>query len=415
MDEINLNNYESFLLDLSEGRLSADMQEKIKVFVLSHPELDIDLDDLELPYFTGGIEKFESKELLKKEAPDKEDEKLISYLENKLSLQERIKVEAQMKADPLFLAEFELYKKTILVPDLQLSLDDKSSLLKTEIDVLSTESYKLVAYAENKMSGNERAVFEKELEQSALLRAELDLVLQTHLSSDPSIVFPNKEALKKKNRVFVLYSTRNIARMAAAVLLLVVFSFVLNYFTNRSDKNLVSSNSSKTNNARPSDKQPSSLIPEKRNQPDPLASLISKTNNSNQRVTINTGNPKPVPADLVLNPRSETQEEKEIENKEPLSNESEHNVQVAMNSNRNDVHSGIDTINTMQFYKLPLEEDEETTYGLDDSGTKTKGFWKRAVAMAQRANRMGFKSVDGEEHTSQKYRLTFNNVSVEKR
>jgi hypothetical protein len=44
-----------------------------------------------------------------------------------------------------------------------------------------------------------------------------------------------------------------------------------------------------------------------------------------------------------------------------------------------------------------------------------KGFWKRAVDIAKQANKLGLKSLDGEETTNQNYLLSFNSFSVEKR
>ena len=43
MQTITIDNYEAYLLDFSEGNLSDDLQVELELFLIQHPELEIDL------------------------------------------------------------------------------------------------------------------------------------------------------------------------------------------------------------------------------------------------------------------------------------------------------------------------------------------------------------------------------------
>ena len=43
MSQINIHNYEAYLLDFSEGNLTDELQMELELFLIQHPELDINL------------------------------------------------------------------------------------------------------------------------------------------------------------------------------------------------------------------------------------------------------------------------------------------------------------------------------------------------------------------------------------
>lgn len=127
-EAINIYNYEAWLLDHMEGRLSAEELLCLKEFTASHPELEIDLEDTELVSLEAEEIHFTDKSALRKNAPFISDERLIAYVENESSSEEKMLIESAAKADATLRKELDLYKRTILVADPSVVFPDKSSL-----------------------------------------------------------------------------------------------------------------------------------------------------------------------------------------------------------------------------------------------------------------------------------------------
>jgi len=43
MGQINIHNYEAYLLDFSEGNFTNELQVELELFLIQHPEIDINL------------------------------------------------------------------------------------------------------------------------------------------------------------------------------------------------------------------------------------------------------------------------------------------------------------------------------------------------------------------------------------
>ena len=70
--EIHKHNYEAFLLDLLEGRLSAAEEQKLRTFLDEHPELVAEMPDVELLSLEQPLIRYPESERLKKELPSVE-------------------------------------------------------------------------------------------------------------------------------------------------------------------------------------------------------------------------------------------------------------------------------------------------------------------------------------------------------
>lgn len=68
--EINRNNYQAYLLDLMEGRLTSEDSRKLRDFLLLNPDCDEGLNENHTWYLEPGTMSFEGKENLKKVFPD---------------------------------------------------------------------------------------------------------------------------------------------------------------------------------------------------------------------------------------------------------------------------------------------------------------------------------------------------------
>jgi hypothetical protein len=157
MSKINLHNYEAFLLDYSEGNLSENDIAELKAFALTHPELEIDLTENDLPYFEASDVNIDFKSDLKKTEADFVNEEVLQYMEGLLSNEQKIAFEARLATDKDLALVLDQYQKTILSANFNEVFENGSSLLKTEDDLIL--SNKVISYVEGQLSLNEKIVF----------------------------------------------------------------------------------------------------------------------------------------------------------------------------------------------------------------------------------------------------------------
>ncbi|MGZ4044558.1 MAG: hypothetical protein ACXVO9_15240, partial [Bacteroidia bacterium] len=239
MGKIDLNNYEAFLLDYFEGNLSEDLVIELKAFAIANPGLDIDLEDSDLPVFTKDEIKLDSKNDLLKTSDNIPFENLLNYLEGNLSITEKIKLENILSSDTELAKEMEMLKKTVLSADEQEVFDSKKILIKNDDQFVLNN--RVLLYFENELNPEERNAFEKELSLNKGLQKELALVQKTKLETDASVVYPNKNELKKEGRVIALFSFR----MAVAAALLVVLGAAVLFAFYNSGKESIEKNIAK--------------------------------------------------------------------------------------------------------------------------------------------------------------------------
>jgi len=418
MSKINLHNYEAFLIDYLDGNLKEDAVAELKAFVFANPQLQIDLNDLELPTFNDEVVNVDFKNELKRTNAFIDEEELINYLENNLPEAERKALELKLLENKVLALAIERYKRTILKPE-EVVFNAKTALYKTE-DQLTVNNTAL-AYFENQLTAADKLQFEKELKTSPLLQKEVGQLQKTKLLVDAAIIFPNKEALKKEATVIALFNFRTVASIAAAILLLIGLTFVFNFYSakprvgkelakvkinkifNNTENQIINSvDSSNTSNSNLP--QNANLIAKKTNtgvknnisKKDPLIDLIQPKTNS---VAVNKVE---VNSDLIINKDSNEPKTVIVKNN---SNKDTGNVTI-VNANLNQ------TKYSKQNYLIAIEEgDEEETIAATPA---KKGFWQRAVKLAKQVNKFGVKAIDGEE-TPKNYSLSFNSFSVEKR
>lgn len=240
---INKNNYEAYFLDYHEGNLKPTEVAELLLFVEQHPELKNAFESFE--NFT--IEDystitFENKADLKKEiTDDNREEYFIRAVENTLNPIEKTLLENYIKQHPHCLNEYALYQKTKLLADTSIVFENKGALRKDLTPAFSAgagnEGEALICYMEGLLNEEEIFALNKKINGDKQLQKELGLFKQTKLIADTSIVFKNKEALKRNERKIIpLYYSVSIA---ATVLLLIGLFFLFNTKTeqNFADKN----------------------------------------------------------------------------------------------------------------------------------------------------------------------------------
>lgn len=132
--EININNYEEFVVDFFDGKLDDNAVTKLFVFLDQNPAIKAEFDLLNANQAILPAEPiaFDFSGLLKQEKVNVADysEKLIALLENDLTPQETKTLETEIKSYPELAAEFELFKKTKLVPENDIVFASKQVLTK---------------------------------------------------------------------------------------------------------------------------------------------------------------------------------------------------------------------------------------------------------------------------------------------
>ncbi len=333
--KINKNNYEAYFLDYHEGNLSPEEVTELLLFVEQYPDLKEELESFE--NFT--IEDyssitFENKSSLKKEITDENrEEYFIKAVENNLNSAEKALLENYLKQHPQFLVDYNLFQKTKVEADASIVFEKKDAMKKDLTPSFSTGNGNageaLISLMEGLLSEEESTLMNEKINADTRLQKEFALYKQTKLTADTSIVFENKESLKRKERkvipIFYYIAT------AAAVLLLVGLYFLNNNNNGQqfSEKkanvitNQVANNAGVKLNDKTNTKESNAVTPSKTNTPrvpNKQLARINKVNKEN-KLPVSPVNNSPV----LINNQESNMENKELiaENKEPQNKKDE--------------------------------------------------------------------------------------------
>jgi hypothetical protein len=137
--QINRDNYEEFFILYMDKELSVEQHREVELFVDENPDLRAELDLLMQSQLSPDASVvFNGKEsLLKNPVGDlnsvsNDEEKLLSYLDNELNLQEKREVEALIAANPGIKQEFLQLQRTKLVADPSIVFKNKEILYREE-------------------------------------------------------------------------------------------------------------------------------------------------------------------------------------------------------------------------------------------------------------------------------------------
>ena len=132
--EININNYEGIIVDFFDKKLDDNTVAKLFVFLDQNPNIkaEFDLINGNQTLLIAEPITFDFSGLLKQEKIIVADysNKLIALLENDLTTEDTKSLEAEIRTYPELAAEFELFKKTKLVPENDIVFANKKLLNK---------------------------------------------------------------------------------------------------------------------------------------------------------------------------------------------------------------------------------------------------------------------------------------------
>jgi hypothetical protein len=222
--QINIDNYEAWLLDFAEGNLSSQNEAVLRLFVNEHPELNIDLAELDLFYLEDESNSvFDKKALLKKDsiATEEAEQILFEAIEDKAKVN---KAEALIAKYPKYSTDFEAYKKSILSPDYAITFSEKESL-KQSLLVEETTEFKIFEAVEFSKNKTDFDGVKNIIEEKPALLKDLQAYRFAKLSPDLSIKYPNKQKLKKS--LFFGFSQKDVMRVAAIFIGISIFGTVI--------------------------------------------------------------------------------------------------------------------------------------------------------------------------------------------
>jgi hypothetical protein len=229
---IDLDNYEAFFLDYHEGKLTPQQVAGLMSFLEEHPELkevfyefeDISLAELEE---TGHAIRFEEKEDLKKEVTitkDEMDDLLAGSVEGILDEGQQGTLDELLNSDPAVRRHLDLYRKTIITADLSEVFEGKSALKGSVLINSANCAEYFSAAMDNELNPLEQQELERFLLTHPSMQRELELLRKTKLSPDHSIVYENKDDLKRRKRVGMAWW--HIPAAAAGLALLMGLYFI---------------------------------------------------------------------------------------------------------------------------------------------------------------------------------------------
>lgn len=159
---------------------------------------------------------------------DNYQEYFLLYVDNELSMADRLVVEQWVAENPDLKDEWETLLSCRIDPDATVVFQDRDSLLRS-VDGIDEGNYTdyFLSYIDSELKPGEQAMVEEYLRQHPSRMIELEQLRQTVSHPDRMVVFPDKDLLYKKEkdrRVIFFYRT---LAGAAAVLLAVATLLLL--------------------------------------------------------------------------------------------------------------------------------------------------------------------------------------------
>lgn len=134
---IDISNYEEYVIDYLEGTLNGDVLESFQVFLLAHPEIAAEIEDMaeaDLELQADEQVSFDASSLKVNVTAvgsihaDNYEEHFAESAGNFLNNQQENELQDFMEANPALEKDFQLYQMTALKPDMAVRFDGKQDL-----------------------------------------------------------------------------------------------------------------------------------------------------------------------------------------------------------------------------------------------------------------------------------------------
>ena len=225
MNKVNIHNYEAFILDYLEGNINAEDTADLLLFIEQNPELGIELEENDLPYFNNDESvAFTGKQKLYRSNTERQFEDLcIAYFEGDISEEEKVQLINLRESKPELEKQFKAFSRVYLSQEELIEFPFKESIKKVFVVEGSFESL-AVKQVEGTLTDIEKQSLNEKVSQDQLLAHELLLFEKTKLPSENIEFEGKKELYKKEKSIFVpnlfLY-------VAASLVLVFTLGFLL--------------------------------------------------------------------------------------------------------------------------------------------------------------------------------------------
>jgi uncharacterized protein YbcI len=229
---VSADNFDDFAVALVEGSISDHDKSLLEIFVATHPEYRVQLEQYRKIILPADNVEFEFKSQLRKSglqiSADNIEELIISYLENQLTDSERVQLEHFVQNHPEYKSMLEDYRKTIVTPDAEIVFAEKQNLRKGAILVTAENAeHYVISASEGLLNREEMAALSAFVNTHPAYRKLVEQYAQTRLQPDLSVVYEDKAALKRKDRGGYIWWNSGLRYAAILVILLIGGYFVM--------------------------------------------------------------------------------------------------------------------------------------------------------------------------------------------
>lgn len=202
--DINISNYEEFLLSYIDGELNNEERAAVASFLQQHPAQAKELELLKAAILQPDKSvAFADKEMLYRSTvitTENYETYFLSYIDGELNAAEQTALEAFLKKHPHLQQELDTWQATRLPSDEALQFDNKEMLYR-HTDTLTPENYEtyLLSYIDGELSAAEEQTLHAFLQQHPALQETLQLFRRTRLQADPALRMPDKAALYRNS------------------------------------------------------------------------------------------------------------------------------------------------------------------------------------------------------------------------
>lgn len=231
---ITSENFDDFAIASIEGTINAEDLVLLNNFVAKHPEFAKQLEEYKKTILQSDASiSFQHKDELKKKSvvisAENIEEMLISKLEGQLTSEEEYALDAFLVTHPEFASELVLLEQTIVRPDPSVHFEGEANL-KRGVLVVSEENFEELAISasEGLLNSDELATLHGYGGSNSTRKKLIAAYANVKAQPDMSIVYADKEGLKRKDRGGIIWWSANIRFAAAAVLVLLlgVYAFI---------------------------------------------------------------------------------------------------------------------------------------------------------------------------------------------
>ncbi|SEK91065.1 hypothetical protein SAMN04488505_1011120 [Chitinophaga rupis] len=209
--DINISNYEEFLLSYIDGELNTEERTALEAFLQQHPAQAKELEVYKAAILkpdTGEV--FNDKALLYRSTVitlENYEPFLLSYIDGELNAAETTALQTFLDKYPHVAQELETWQAMRLSAVDTPAFEHKEMLYR-HTATLTTDNYEtyFLSYIDGELTAAEEQTLQQFLQQHPELQASLQLLQRTKLQADPALHMPGKAGLYRKTTTKVRIS-----------------------------------------------------------------------------------------------------------------------------------------------------------------------------------------------------------------